>query len=70
MNGLPETNQRDAEQSRRDNQQSRSFHRVDVMPAMMVEPRLILRLGGHGDIVALYHESPNHVLHGALGFGL
>ena len=50
---LPEADQRDAEQRRRDDQQTRGFHRVDMVSGMpRVGVRLVLQGGGHGHIVA------------------
>lgn len=50
---LPEPRQCDGQQRRRDDQQTCSFHRVDMVSGMpRVGVRLVLHGGGHGPIVA------------------
>jgi hypothetical protein len=54
VNRLPEPHQRDSQQRRRDDQKTRSFHRVDMVSGMpRVGVRLVLQGGDHEPIVAL-----------------
>jgi hypothetical protein len=53
VDGLPEADQRDAEQNRGNDKESRGFEGVDMVVSMpVVELRLLLRRGGHVGIVA------------------